>query len=87
MMLACDTGDVRQPCRTRAAQRETGAVSRSAKPGPVPYFHVVFTLPSEIAAIAFCNRGIVFDIMFRTVAARFGKSRTVISESPGHRFQ
>ena len=34
----------------------------------VPYFHVVFTLPAEIAAIAFCNRGIVFDILFRTVA-------------------
>ncbi len=35
---------------------------------PVPYFHVVFTLPVEIAVIAFCNRGIVFDILFRTVA-------------------
>ena len=34
----------------------------------MPYIHVVFTLPAEIAAIAFCNRGIVFDILFRTAA-------------------
>ncbi len=34
----------------------------------MPYFHVVFTL--AIAAIAFCNRRTVFDILFRSVALR-----------------
>ncbi len=33
---------------------------------PVEYFHVVFTLPKEIAAIALQNKKIVYDILFRT---------------------
>ena len=42
--------------------------ARAAELLPVPYFHVVFTLPAEIAAIAFCNRRVVFGILFQTVA-------------------
>src|ERR1039457_344718 len=32
------------------------------------HFHVVFTLPEEIASIAFYNQEVVYDILFRTVA-------------------
>ena len=53
-------------CQGLAANRWSEA--RAADILPVPYFHVVFTLPAEIAAIAFCNRGILFDILFRTAA-------------------
>src|SRR6266404_718652 len=42
----------------------------------VPYFHVVFTLPARIAAIAYQNKAIVYDLLFkassqtmRTIAA------------------
>jgi len=35
---------------------------------PVPSFHIVFTLPSEIASVAFHNRRPVFNILFRTAA-------------------
>ena len=35
---------------------------------PVDYFHVVFTLPEEIAAIAYQNKAVVYDILFRTTA-------------------
>ncbi len=35
---------------------------------PVPYFHVVFTLPRPIARIALHNRDPVFNILFRTAA-------------------
>ena len=35
---------------------------------PVPYFHVVFTLPRPIARIALQNRKTVFDILFRCAA-------------------
>jgi hypothetical protein len=35
---------------------------------PVPYFHVVFTLPSEVAALALGNKKLVYTILFRTVA-------------------
>jgi Putative transposase/Transposase zinc-binding domain len=34
----------------------------------VPYFHVVFTMPQQIAAIAFHNKGPVYDILFHTAA-------------------
>ena len=34
----------------------------------VPYYHVVFTLPAPIAAIAFQNKGVVYDLLFRTAA-------------------
>ena len=35
---------------------------------PVPYFHVVFTLPRPVARIALQNRRTVLDILFRTAA-------------------
>jgi hypothetical protein len=35
---------------------------------PVEYFHVVFTLPEEIAAIAFQNKAVVYDLLFHATA-------------------
>jgi len=35
---------------------------------PVEYFHVVFTVPQEIAAIAYQNKTVVYDILFRATA-------------------
>jgi hypothetical protein len=35
---------------------------------PVEYFHVVFTLPKEIAAIAFQNKAVVYDLLFHATA-------------------
>ena len=46
----------------------------------MPYFHVVFTLPKEVAAIAFCNRRVVFDILFRAVA----ETLRTIAADPRH---
>ena len=34
----------------------------------VPYFHVVFTVPDEVAVIAFQNKPLVYDILFRAAA-------------------
>src|SRR5438045_1162901 len=34
----------------------------------VPYFHVVFTVPQRIAAIAYQNKEHVYNILFRTAA-------------------
>jgi hypothetical protein len=39
---------------------------RTAERLPVPYFHVVFTVPEQIAAIAFYNKKAVSQILFRT---------------------
>ena len=65
-------------CQGLAANRWSEA--RAAELLPVPYFHVVFTLPAEIAEIAFCNRRVVFDILFRTVAETL---RTIVAD-PRH---
>jgi hypothetical protein len=35
---------------------------------PVPYFHVVFTVPAPIARIALQNKAVVYDILFRAAA-------------------
>ena len=41
---------------------------REAELLPVPYYHVVFTLPAAIGAIAFHNKAAVYDLLFRTAA-------------------
>ena len=41
---------------------------RSAELLPVPYFHVVFTVPSEIAALTLGNKEAMFTILFRAAS-------------------
>jgi hypothetical protein len=35
---------------------------------PVGYFHVVFTLPAEIADVAFQNMAQVYDLLFKAAS-------------------
>jgi len=42
--------------------------NRKAELLPVPYFHVVFTIPEQLARIAFYNKEVVYGILFRTVS-------------------
>lgn len=49
--------------------RERWLEAREADLLPVPYFHVVFTVPAEIAAIAYQNKAQVYAILFDAVAA------------------
>ena len=44
------------------------------------YFHVVFTLPAEMAAIALQNKAVVYGILFRTVA----ETLRTIAADPKH---
>src|SRR5215471_7365602 len=46
----------------------------------VPYFHVVFTVPEEIAAIAYQNKKLVYSILFRVTA----ETLTTIAADPKH---
>jgi len=48
--------------------REKWLAQRRAELLPTAYFHVVFTLPAPIAAIAFYNKKVVYDILFRATA-------------------
>jgi hypothetical protein len=41
---------------------------RQAELLPVPYFHVVFTLPASIADIAYQNKAAVYGILFKASA-------------------
>ena len=42
--------------------------ARKAELLPVPYFHVVFTLPAQIGAIAYQNKAKVYGILFKAAA-------------------
>jgi hypothetical protein len=52
---------------------------RNAEPA-TEYFHVVFTVPEEIATIAFYNKDAVYDLLFRTVSATL----LTIARDPQH---
>ena len=34
----------------------------------MPYFHVVFTLPPRIGAIAYQNKAVIYDLLFKASA-------------------
>ena len=53
---------------------------RQAELLDVPYFHVVFTLPEKIAAIALQNKRVVYNILFRATA----ETLTTIAADPRH---
>ncbi|AYG70523.1 MULTISPECIES: IS91 family transposase [unclassified Rhizobium] len=61
-------------CRNRHCPKCQGAArkewvdARVADLLPVPYFHVVFTLPSGIAEIAFHNKAVVYALLMRIAA-------------------
>jgi Putative transposase/Transposase zinc-binding domain len=61
-------------CRNRHCPKCQGAAARTwlakreADLLPVGYFHVVFTLPTEIADIAWQNKAVVYDLLFRAAA-------------------
>ena len=41
---------------------------RQAELLPVAYFHVVFTVPQEVAAIAYQNKEVIYNILFQAMA-------------------
>ena len=61
-------------CRNRHCPKCQGAAARAwlaerqADLLPVPYFHVVFTLPEQIAAVAFHNKAAVYSLLFQAAA-------------------
>ena len=61
-------------CRNRHCPKCQGAAARTwlaareADLLPIGYFHVVFTVPAEIADIAWQNKAVVYDLLFRAAA-------------------
>ena len=73
-------------CRNRHCPKCQGLArakwlaERQAELLPVPYFHVVFTLPAPVAAIAFHNKAAVYAILFRAAA----ETLITIAADPRH---
>lgn len=73
-------------CRNRhcpkcqAKSRAEWMAAREQELLPVPYFHVVFTIPDSLAPLALQNKRIVYDILFRAVA----ESLIEVARTPKH---
>jgi hypothetical protein len=73
-------------CRNRHCPKCQGAAraawlaERQAELLPVPYFHVVFTLPTPAAEIAFQNKAAVYAMLFKAAAEAMG----TIAADPRH---
>jgi hypothetical protein len=73
-------------CRNRSCPKCQGAAraqwlaDREGELLPVEYFHVVFTLPQQIASLALQNARKIYSILFRTVA----ETMLTIAADPEH---
>ncbi len=87
---ACDTCGHRRisynSCRNRhcpkcqSLARAQWIEDRKSELLDCPYFHVVFTLPEEIAAIAYQNKAVVYKLLFAATADTLG----TIAADPKH---
>jgi hypothetical protein len=73
-------------CRNRHCPKCQGAAAkdwlaaREADLLPVPYYHVVFTLPAAIADIAYQNKAVIYDLLFKASA----ETLATIAADPKH---
>ena len=73
-------------CRNRHCPKCQGAAARTwmeereAELLPVPYFHVVFTLPAAIGDIAYQNKRAIYDLLFKASA----ETMLTIAADPKH---
>ena len=66
--------------RCQGAAARTWLAEREADLLPVGSFHVVFTLPAEVADVAFQNKGAVYDLLFRAAS----ETMLTIAADPRH---
>jgi len=73
-------------CRNRHCPKCQGAAAkewlaeRAAELLPVGYFHLVFTLPGPIADIAYQNKAVIYDLLFKAAA----EATLTIAADPKH---
>jgi hypothetical protein len=73
-------------CRNRHCPKCQGAAARTwmgereAELLPVPYFHIVFTLPAPIGDIAYQNKRLIYDLLFKASA----ETMLTIAADPKH---
>ena len=73
-------------CRNRHCPKCQGAAARrwlaerEAELLPVPYYHVVFTLPAAIGDIAYQNKAVIYDLLFKASS----ETMLTIAADPKH---
>jgi len=73
-------------CRNRHCPKCQGTAARQwldareAELLPVPYFHVVYTLPAPIRDIAYQNKAVIYDLLFKASA----ETTLTIAADPKH---
>ena len=73
-------------CRNRHCPKCQGAAAkqwladREADLLPVPYYHLVFTLPASVSDIAYQNKAVIYDILFKASA----ETMSTIAADPKH---
>jgi Putative transposase/Transposase zinc-binding domain len=83
----CDRAEISyNSCRNRHCPKCQAAAAydwleaRRAELLPVPYYHVVFTLPAPIAAIAYTNKAAIYDALFKAAS----EALITIAADPKH---
>ena len=66
--------------KCQAVAAKEWLADREADLLPVPYYHVVFTLPAAIGDIAYQNKAVVYDILFKAAA----ETLITIAADPKH---
>ncbi len=89
-VLRCDACNTQQiaynSCRNRHCPKCQGATAkrwladREADLLPVEYYHMVFTLPAAIGDIAYQNKAVVYDLLFKATA----ETLRTIAADPKH---
>ena len=54
--------------KCQASSRAKWLAARQREVLPVPYFHVVFTLPQQIGGLALQNARVIYTLLFRAVS-------------------
>src|SRR5262249_30347417 len=73
-------------CRNRHCPKCPGSQAlawmeeRKAERREAPYFHTVFTLPAEIGAIAYQNKAVIYDLLFKAAS----DTMLTIAADPDH---
>ena len=68
------------PAKAGGAAAREWLAEREAELLPVPYFHVVFTLPAAIADIAYQNKAVIYDLLFKASS----ETMLTIAADPKH---
>jgi Putative transposase/Transposase zinc-binding domain len=78
--IACNSCRNRHCPKCQGAAARVWLAEREADLLPVGYFHVVFTLPTEIADIAFQNKALIYDLLFKAAS----ETMLTIAADPKH---